>query len=270
MIQTCYVPLEHPYQIIEYNGTLGIQIGTLVVTRDVSKEEDGGYAIETHSHPVVSYVNNRIRPNLKHPNSISLPRPYEGVVWDNVELFELNVLTREGESITWRDYASFCRKLRFGELEGRIKDVDLMMMDNYGMLMDWGIQILEPKKTMNGETKLSVDLADTIEINGKQYCYTTGDMGIIVEVNDELLMIADFKRQAKGFLSLLEHFQICNCKVEFWTDNLFLQAFTEKLKKHTDRLYQDDIFSEPEEEDGFGMWIAAEDDSAPIDNDDMI
>ena len=72
MIQTSYVPLEHPYQIIEYRGTMGIQIGTLIVTRDLS-EERGEYAIETHSHPVVSYVNNRIHPDLKHPRTIFRP-----------------------------------------------------------------------------------------------------------------------------------------------------------------------------------------------------
>ncbi len=32
MLQTSYVPLEHPYKIIEYQGIMGIQIGTLIVT----------------------------------------------------------------------------------------------------------------------------------------------------------------------------------------------------------------------------------------------
>lgn len=47
MIQTSYVPLEHPFQIIEYKGVLGIQIGTLIVTVDKSEETEKGYAIET-------------------------------------------------------------------------------------------------------------------------------------------------------------------------------------------------------------------------------
>ena len=52
MIQTQLLRLDPPYQVIYAGGQLALHIATLIVT----KEKDGSdYAIETHSHPVVSY-----------------------------------------------------------------------------------------------------------------------------------------------------------------------------------------------------------------------
>lgn len=128
MIQTSYVPLEHPFQIIEYNGTLGIQIGTLIVTVDKSDDVESGYAIETHSHPVVSYINNRIRPERKTHKSLSLPRPFEGVVWNKVELHQLRTLVREDEPLSWNALMDYCRRVRISELDGVLKNADAIIM----------------------------------------------------------------------------------------------------------------------------------------------
>ena len=149
--------MEHPYQIIEYNGMLGIQIGTLIVTKDMSVDKKGGYAIETHSHPVVSYFNKQESLNQRKQNSMSVQRPFEGVVWDKVELYELSVLAREGERMSWRNYMSYCRKLRLGELEGTIKDAELLITNTYGQLLDWGIDMLVPGLSKDGEYILNVE-----------------------------------------------------------------------------------------------------------------
>ena len=125
MIQTSYATLDKPYHIIEYNGELGIQIGTLIVTKEKKQKGNDGYAIETHSHPVVSYVNKKMPLDFKNHKSLSMPRPFEGVVWDKVELYELNVITREDEGLTWEDFMQLCKKLRLRELENRNFDAEI-------------------------------------------------------------------------------------------------------------------------------------------------
>lgn len=229
MIQTSYVPLEHPYQIIEYNGTMGIQIGTLIVTRDLS-EEKGEYAIETHSHPVVSYVNNRIHPDLKHPRTISLPKPFEGVVWNHVELNQVSTVVREDETLSWIDFMDYCKKLMMYDLDIHYQDINYMIFESYAKLMDWGIDIDEPKMSRRGDRILKVELDYTFEHNGITYCVTNGDLGIIAGLIDEDVTVENIVIQVQKYLEFMSHFGINNCKVKFWTQNLFLQGLANKLK----------------------------------------
>lgn len=229
MIQTSYVPLEHPYQIIEYNGTMGIQIGTLIVTRDLS-EEKGEYAIETHSHPVVSYVNNRIHPDLKHPRTISLPKPFEGVVWNHVELNQVSTVAREDETLSWIDFMDYCKKLMMYDLDIHYQDINFMIFESYATLMDWGIDIDEPKMSRRGDRILKVELDYTFEHNGTTYCVTNGDLGIIAGLIDEDVTVENIVIQVQKYLEFMSHFGINNCKVKFWTQNLFLQGLANKLK----------------------------------------
>lgn len=229
MIQTCYVPLEHPYQIIEYKGTMGIQIGTLIVTRDLS-EEKGEYAIETHSHPVVSYVNNRIHPDLKHPRTISLPKPFEGVVWNHVELNQVNTVVREDETLSWQDFMDYCRKLMMYDLDIHYQDINFMIFESYAKLLDWGIEISDPKMSRLGERILKVELDYTFEHNGTTYCVTNGDLGIVAGLMDEDITVEIIVNQVQKYLEFMSHFEINDCKVKFWTQNLFLQSLTDKLK----------------------------------------
>ena len=258
MIQTSYVPLEKPYQIIEYNGRLGIQIGTLVVTKEKRNRKDFGYAIETHSHPVVSYVNKVTPLDQKKHLSLSKPRPFEGVVWDDVELYELNVVTRDNGFVTWEDYMQLCKKIRLCEFENREVDADMHIMDNYGLLHDWGISVAPPKRTRGGECVLHVEVAGMIQLNGKTYCHTKGDMGIVVKYEDTMNMFIHIMQQAESYISFMEHFNMEEHKVKFWTQDLFMQELTDMLKKkeHTLR-YPHDAFGYemPEEEE---MLMAAE------------
>lgn len=259
MIQTSYVPLEHPYQIIEYQGVLGIQIGTLIVTVDMSDESEKGYAIETHSHPVVSYVNNKIHTDMKIHRSLSLPRPYEGVVWDKVELHDLRTLVREGEMLRWNDFMDYCRRLRFGELEGTHKNVDVAIMDNYGLLLDWGIDIEEPKRSRYGQIMLKVELADIVKYGNTEYLTTDGDLGIVVKKEDNILMAASIFRQIDFYLSMMKYFHIDGCKVKFWTQNLFLQDLVDDIKRAWNNYRENKRAYDQTNEDDMGLWMAAED-----------
>ena len=87
IISSNYVPCEKPYQVIEYAGYVGMQIGTLIVTEE-NPDNEGKYGILSHCHPVVSYTRkmridgvNLIQPML--PGGFA-----ECAVWDNVELSE--------------------------------------------------------------------------------------------------------------------------------------------------------------------------------------
>ena len=258
MIQTSYAPLDKPYQIIEYNGRLGIQIGTLIVTKEKQCGKDGGYAIETHSHPVVSYVNKDMPLELKNHLSLSKPRPFEGVVWDDVELYELNVIARENVEISWEDYMQLCKKIRLCELEDRRVDAEMHIMNNYGLLHDWGIRVAPPPQKSGGERVLHVEVAGMIQLNGKTYCHTNGDMGIVVKYEDIFNMFINILRQAQYYISFMEHFGFEEYKVKFWTQDMFMQELTNMLKKKEKNLHypsSDLIYEIPEET---GLSIAAE------------
>ena len=52
MIQTNYVPLEHPYRVVYYNGVIGIQIGSLILAIE-KQDEEGKRIVEIKTHPEV-------------------------------------------------------------------------------------------------------------------------------------------------------------------------------------------------------------------------
>lgn len=100
MIQSHYIGMNHPYPIVRYGLEVAMQIGTLVVVEE-SEDEDGGYAIETHSHPVVSYIN-RERGKILTTRE-SLP---ESVVWNKVEAKDVEYLFLEDEEmLRWKTFS---------------------------------------------------------------------------------------------------------------------------------------------------------------------
>lgn len=65
--------LREPYDYIFCNGEVGMHVGTYIVGE--SRIIDGKYTLETHSHPIVKYLN-----------------APAGVVWDRAELTDCEVL----------------------------------------------------------------------------------------------------------------------------------------------------------------------------------
>ena len=95
-MESHFVKLEPPYQIIHYGGVVGIQIGTLIV---VGKEYPGpdGIDIYTHSHPVVSYVDKRqlLAKLGKDRGNRDITSYYgggEGNVWSKVEVSDVDII----------------------------------------------------------------------------------------------------------------------------------------------------------------------------------
>lgn len=98
MIQTNYVPLEHPYRVVYYNGVIGIQIGSLILTIE-KQDEEGKRIVEIKTHPVVSYSSTEKKKEIA---GASYPGLYaEAVVWDKVEQCEVTTLAIENGKINW-------------------------------------------------------------------------------------------------------------------------------------------------------------------------
>lgn len=110
MIQTELLKLDPPYQIISARGYVGIQVGTLIVTREVDPAQNrlGRIAnyIEFHSYPVVSYgLKQGLDEELKYNYNplddfaefdIRRRMQPEGAVWSGVEVKDVRVLGLAG------------------------------------------------------------------------------------------------------------------------------------------------------------------------------
>ena len=105
IVSTTYVPLQPPYQIIKYSGDIAMQIGTLIVTIQKEGNVNGlGYAIETHSHPVVSYENKfKSEPNRQ----LSDYQFLEGAVWNNVEVKDVTTICLTNSRLPWHEFVQF-------------------------------------------------------------------------------------------------------------------------------------------------------------------
>lgn len=106
MIQTQLLKLDSPYQIISARGYVGIQVGTLIVTKEVEHSSRTGRpllsSIEFHSYPVVSYgLKQGLVEQLKYYNNpmdegaeydIRRRMQPEGAVWSGIEVRDVRVL----------------------------------------------------------------------------------------------------------------------------------------------------------------------------------
>lgn len=143
-MDTQILNLKEPYEYIHCNGEVGKHIATLIVY-ETTKDEDGSYKLESHSHPIVKYWN--------APG---------GVVWNNVELTDCDVLCSEEKKEVdiyyffrmvrrnWgieneTDYLEKAKSLLNTLLDYGIKFMDLSAMPQYrGMVLikEWNHDIL--------------------------------------------------------------------------------------------------------------------------------
>ena len=88
IVNSHYVPLQEPYPIIYYGGSVAMQIGTLIIVNGTGEERGmPGRVVSsrmyTCSYPVVAYGNK----HFSEPrNEWRLNMWSEGVVWDYVQL----------------------------------------------------------------------------------------------------------------------------------------------------------------------------------------
>lgn len=148
-MQSHFVKLEPPYQIIHYGGVVGIQIGTLIVVGESYPGDRTNIDIYTHSHPVVSYVDkHQLKEKLaKAPGNLGVASYYgggEGNVWSKVEVSDVDVIglwdaDQEEQPLEWAYFLSLvfngfslmdaqngtCRKNGIFDLESYLRRVGL-------------------------------------------------------------------------------------------------------------------------------------------------
>lgn len=174
MIQTNYVPLEHPYRVIYYNQVLGLQIGSLIVTTE-AQNDSGARVIQIKSHPVVSYCSLDTKKEIKE---FSFPGVYaEAVVWDKVEQKDVSTIAAEGGSISWEEFfAGVAPDLWRNYMANRKESCMPSIMKIFSQMEHLGlnIDIPEPEES---EHRVEVTLY-TYEEAGKMRC-GSGDDSII-------------------------------------------------------------------------------------------
>ena len=99
---TC-MPLLPPYQIIKYGHDIGMQIGTLILTKLVENDEKHSFRIETHSYPIVAYENKETIPQNK---SLFSHNFMEGVVWNRVELKKVSTVCFCNSHLSWSEFVN--------------------------------------------------------------------------------------------------------------------------------------------------------------------
>jgi hypothetical protein len=107
IVSSHYIPIQPPYPVIYCNNEVGIQIATLIVVTEPQMVAPMGnrsvYRMVSHSHPVVVYGNKHsekvagvIYPENENSAKVveaSSPGDYcEGIVWDRVELTDVQVI----------------------------------------------------------------------------------------------------------------------------------------------------------------------------------
>ena len=129
-MDTQILNLQAPFEYIHCNGEVGKHIATMIVY-ETTKGEDGQYKLESHSHPIVKYWN-----------------APAGVLWNNAELTDCDVLCREDKKEVdlyyffrmvrrdWgveneTDYMAKAQSLRETLIDNEIKFTDESVMKQY-------------------------------------------------------------------------------------------------------------------------------------------
>ena len=121
MIQTQLLKLDPPYQIISAKGLVGIQVATLIVTKEIDPDNSrlGRYLnlIEYHSYPVVNYgLKQGLDEMMKYNNNpfdddaqweIHRRMKPEGAVWSGVEIKNVRVLGLAGANNDYIELSYF-------------------------------------------------------------------------------------------------------------------------------------------------------------------
>ena len=163
MIQTNYVALEHPYRVIYYNGVVGLQIGSLIVTTE-KQDEAGGSVVKIKSHPVVSYCSTEAKKNI---NRISYPGVFsEAVVWDQVEQNNVTTLCVEGGSIGYDDFMCEIGQSLWkrGLKNGMMKAADTAIQDMADNHAKMGTDIESIQMAYQGFAKQNYTMLDNLKL----------------------------------------------------------------------------------------------------------
>lgn len=167
-MESHFVKLEPPYQIIHYGGVVGIQIGTLIT---VGNEYPGDHGIEniyTHSHPVVSYVDKQLMKTMigKDRGNRELASYYgggEGNVWSKVQVSDVDVIglwdTDQKPTTYPFEWEGFVELVSLGfsridAMKSTYRENGIFDLRNY--LMKVGLDVVPPSPVKHLKMKFSL------------------------------------------------------------------------------------------------------------------
>jgi hypothetical protein len=187
-MESHFVKLEPPYQIIHYGGAVGIQIGTLITVGNMYPGPTQSLNdIYTQSHPVVSYVDKKLfKAKIgKNRGRRDLAAYYgggEGNVWSKVQVSDVDVIglwdaDQEEASypFEWHDFVVLVSDgfSRIDALQSTYRENGIFNLRDY--LMKVGLDVVPPSPAVK-QFKMRMSLAyqkgDYGEVRGSLFCHT--------------------------------------------------------------------------------------------------
>ena len=159
-MSTTYVPLQAPYQIIKYGSDIGMQIGTLIATKEIEGDESCPFRIETHSYPVVAYED---KMKASMGKNLFSHHFMEGVVWNRVELHDVSTVCMVNARLPWQEFIDFLWEdhLR-SEVEAPFQIHSMRRLKELGVQIELpapGTYTLNLSATPHDDSKLMVSTA---------------------------------------------------------------------------------------------------------------
>ena len=220
MMESQIMKLDAPFDYIYCNGEVGKHIGTYIVGES-RVDKDGKYVLETHSHPIVQYMNS--------------PR---GVVWNRAELTDCVVLCNEDDKRidVYRFFLLVIQRLNRlqasvedGTYDGVVDDEgNPVIWDEYGeadslkfLLKNYGIGF----KTYSDTEEVTIEIGKCRE----GYFVQTLDTEVIyfdsvVSTLDEV--VKELEKQRQQWEELYDHM----VKIKFTPNTSFEKELLERLK----------------------------------------
>lgn len=167
-MQSHFVKLEPPYQIIHYGGVVGIQIGTLIVVGQEYPGPGDSIDIYTRSHPVVSYVDkNLFKRKMDNRRADLVDAAYwgggEGNVWSKVQVNDVDVLglwdadqQQDSYPFEWDDFVELVANgfSHIDAMQGKYREYGIYELSLY--LQKVGFNLVPPAPVKHLEMTLAV------------------------------------------------------------------------------------------------------------------
>ena len=173
MIQTHFVRLEPPYQVIFCNGQVGVQIGSLIAVEE-KRGDKGEYGLVTHTHPVVSYGDNKILDIWSRGKNDIWTSPgdfFQGAVWDKAEVNDVIVLGTLHEGHGMLSEKGFS-ELAYRTLSSLIQTGESLLGAIYGLHRNLRLLAMAPTFNSFDEIILYVEVNDNYDVH---YVYMSDD-----------------------------------------------------------------------------------------------
>lgn len=187
-MESHFVKLEPPYQIIHYGGAVGIQIGTLITVGNMYPGPNQSLNdIYTQSHPVVSYVDKKLfKAKMgKDRGRRDLAAYYgggEGNVWSKVQVSDVDVIglwdaDQEETSypFEWCDFVVLVSDgfSRIDAMQSTYRENGIFNLRNY--LMKVGLDVVPPTPSIK-KFKMNMSLFyqknEYGHVSGSLFCQT--------------------------------------------------------------------------------------------------